>query len=71
MVKPISNNPESFDELETIIQEHNLERTGKLLICPQCGSNNVTYYMGLKLGVQYQCKDCDYIGSFIIKEEKL
>ncbi|KAF5428081.1 MAG: hypothetical protein C00003105_01895 [ANME-2 cluster archaeon HR1] len=71
MVKPISNNPESFEELETKIQEHNLERTGKLLICPQCGSNNVTYYMGLKLGVQYQCKDCDYIGSFIIEEEKL
>jgi predicted RNA-binding Zn-ribbon protein involved in translation (DUF1610 family) len=71
MVKAISNNPGSFDELETIIQEHNLERTGKLLICPQCGSNNVTYYMGLKLGVQYQCKDCGYIGSFIIEEEKL
>jgi predicted RNA-binding Zn-ribbon protein involved in translation (DUF1610 family) len=70
MVNPISNEPEDFDELERKIQEYNLERTGNILICPQCGSNNVTYYMGLKLGVQYQCKDCNYIGSFIIEDGK-
>jgi predicted RNA-binding Zn-ribbon protein involved in translation (DUF1610 family) len=39
-----------------------------VLICPQCGSRNVTYWLGLKAGCQYQCKDCGYIGAFVIEE---
>jgi len=28
----------------------------RILVCPVCGSTDVTYYMGLKIGYQYQCK---------------
>jgi len=65
------DDPEDFNELEMKITRENLKSAEKTtLICPQCHSNNVTYYMGLKLGVQYQCKDCDYIGSFVIECDK-
>ena len=46
-------------------QERALSKT--VLICPQCGSKNVTYWLGLKAGVKYQCKDCGYVGAFVIE----
>jgi predicted RNA-binding Zn-ribbon protein involved in translation (DUF1610 family) len=49
--------PEDFEKLDAAV-----------LICPQCGSRNVTYWLGLKAGCQYQCKDCGYIGAFVIEE---
>jgi predicted RNA-binding Zn-ribbon protein involved in translation (DUF1610 family) len=61
---------EDFDELEKAIEEASKETNPTILVCPQCGSTNVTYYMGMKTGVQYQCKDCDYVGAFIIEKDK-
>jgi predicted RNA-binding Zn-ribbon protein involved in translation (DUF1610 family) len=37
--------------------------------CPQCGSDDVTLWMGGKLGVQYMCKSCGYHGPLIIEED--
>jgi len=38
-------------------------------ICPQCGSNQLYYEAGLLAGYQYHCKECDYIGAFVIEKE--
>jgi predicted RNA-binding Zn-ribbon protein involved in translation (DUF1610 family) len=61
---------EDFNELEKAIEEASKKRNQTILVCPQCGSTSVTYYMGMKTGVQYQCKDCDYVGAFIIEKDK-
>ncbi|MCG7850601.1 MAG: hypothetical protein MIO93_15695 [ANME-2 cluster archaeon] len=62
--------PDDFIELEKKMEEASHNRAITVLTCPDCGSTNVTYYMGLKTGVQYQCKDCDYVGTFIIEQDK-
>lgn len=41
----------------------------KMLICPQCGGNELYYEAGLITGYKYHCKDCDYIGAFIIETD--
>ena len=61
---------EDFDELEKVIEEASNKHNPTILVCPHCGSTNVTYYMGMKTGVQYQCKDCDYVGAFIVEKDK-
>lgn len=61
---------ENFDELDKAIDKASKEKKPTFLVCPLCGSINVTYYMGMKTGVQYQCKDCDYVGAFIVEKDK-
>ena len=39
----------------------------KLQKCPQCSSENITWYMGAAFG-KYICKKCNYIGPMIIEE---
>jgi len=41
----------------------------KVLTCPECGSASLYYEAGLVTGYKYHCKDCDYIGSFVIEKE--
>lgn len=41
----------------------------KIKRCPNCKSRNIQDFMGFKLGIQYKCIDCDYIGPLIIEEE--
>lgn len=41
----------------------------RILVCPTCGSHDVTYYMGLKMGYQYQCKSCNYVGALVLEED--
>lgn len=61
---------DDFNELEKAIKEASSSNKRTVLVCPQCGSKNVTYYMGMKTGVQYQCKNCDYVGAFIIGKDR-
>ncbi|MDF1556764.1 MAG: hypothetical protein P1P80_01075 [ANME-2 cluster archaeon] len=61
---------DDFIELEKTMEAQSHSRASTILTCPVCGSTNITYYMGLKTGVQYQCKDCDYVGTFIIEQDK-
>lgn len=63
------DNPEDFNELENMMEEESHRKTRTVLVCPQCDSTHVTYFMGMKTGVQYQCKECGYVGSFIIERE--
>jgi len=41
------------------------EKTTK--VCPVCGSSELYYELGAKLGFVYHCKNCGYVGSFIIE----
>lgn len=38
-------------------------------ICPDCGGKELYYEAGLISGYKYHCKDCDYIGTFIIEKD--
>jgi transposase-like protein len=44
-------------------------RKKKILICPHCGGSNLYYEAGLITGYKYHCKDCHYIGAFVIEKE--
>ena len=33
--------------------------------CPECGSKNITLWMGGRLGMIYLCKDCGYRGPVV------
>jgi len=39
-----------------------------ILRCPQCGSDNITYELGLITGYKYFCKDCQYVGPLVIQD---
>jgi uncharacterized Zn finger protein len=36
--------------------------------CPNCKSENVTLYLGGKMGM-YKCMNCGYAGALIIEED--
>ena len=42
------------------------ERT--VLRCPQCGSDDITYELGLITGYKYFCKNCKYVGPLVIQD---
>ncbi|MCD6144930.1 MAG: hypothetical protein J7J03_00800 [Methanosarcinales archaeon] len=64
----MNDTSEDFEELDAaVLAESEKSRAHTVLICPQCGSRNVTYWLGLKAGCQYQCKDCGYVGAFVIE----
>jgi DNA-directed RNA polymerase subunit M/transcription elongation factor TFIIS len=61
-------NEEDFDKLEEIIlEEEKKSHPKKVLICPECNSNEVMYYLGGNIGYLYECKKCGYIGAFVIE----
>lgn len=39
------------------------------LVCPDCRGTDVEYEMGLITGRKYNCKDCGYIGAFILERK--
>lgn len=41
----------------------------RVLQCPQCGSSDLYYEAGLITGQKYHCKNCGYIGAFVIERE--
>ena len=47
------------------------ERSRKItaLTCPQCGSADLYYEAALITGYKYHCKNCGYIGAFVIEKE--
>jgi predicted RNA-binding Zn-ribbon protein involved in translation (DUF1610 family) len=51
--------------LSEIPKDHIISRK---LLCPACGSDNITLWMGSKLGMIYKCCRCGYIGPVVIEE---
>jgi len=62
----IDEEEEKVEEL--IKEEERKSHPMKILICPECKSNNVTYYLGGELGYQYRCKDCGYVGALVLEK---
>ncbi len=59
-----------FDALEKeMLEEKKVPRGKRILVCPVCGSTEISYYLGLKTGYQYQCKHCDYVGALVLEME--
>jgi len=46
-----------------------MNRGKRILTCPQCGGPNLYYEAGLVTGYKYHCKDCDYVGAFVVEKE--
>lgn len=46
-----------------------MKKPKKVLICPHCGGTDIYYEAGLITGYKYHCKNCDYIGAFIIEQD--
>lgn len=40
-----------------------------VLTCPQCGSADLYYEAALITGYKYHCKNCNYIGAFVIEKD--
>jgi len=40
-----------------------------VLVCPHCGGTGLYYETGLITGYKYHCKDCDYVGAFVIEKD--
>lgn len=64
-----TENDDEQEKVEELIKEEEQKsHPKKVLICPECNSDNVTYYLGGELGYQYRCKDCGYIGAFVLEK---
>ncbi|NJD78442.1 MAG: transposase [Candidatus Methanoperedens sp.] len=61
------------DDIEALekemLEELKRPQGRQILVCPVCGSTEVTYYMGLKTGYKYQCKSCNYVGPLVLEKE--
>ena len=45
------------------------KRKRSVLTCPQCGSADLYYEAALITGYKYHCKNCNYIGAFVVEKE--
>jgi len=43
---------------------------GRSIICPVCGSSGLYYAGGGYLGKLYQCKNCGYVGAFVVEADE-
>ncbi|MFA5772041.1 MAG: hypothetical protein WC974_04860 [Thermoplasmata archaeon] len=50
-------------------KKKNKEKKKTMILCPACGSRELYYEAGLITGYKYHCKDCDYIGTFVIERD--
>ena len=52
-----------------LILNARLERTVRILECPQCHGIDLYYEAGLITGYKYHCKTCNYVGAFVIERQ--
>jgi len=43
---------------------------GRSIVCPVCGSSGLCYAGGGYLGKLYQCKNCGYVGAFVVEADE-
>ncbi len=41
----------------------------RAVTCPECGSSDLYWEAGMIAGQLYHCRDCDYVGSFVVELE--
>ena len=46
-----------------------MKKPKKGLECPKCGSQKIFPEAGFITGYKYHCKDCDYMGPFVIEKD--
>ncbi len=62
-------NEDNIDKLEEmILEEEKKDHSKKVLICPECDSTDVTYFLGGNIGYLYECKKCEYVGALVIEK---
>jgi rubrerythrin len=62
-------NDSDFDRIEEMILEEGKKSPAKkVLICPVCNSRHIYYYLGGYTGYMYRCRDCGYIGAYVLEE---
>ncbi len=44
-----------------------MDREKLIEVCPVCGNADLYYEVGGYAGKVYHCKECEYIGAFIIE----
>ncbi len=60
---------EDLEQLDEMIREEEKKSPAKkVLVCPVCNSTDIVYYIGGELGYQYRCKNCGYVGAFILEK---
>ena len=48
-------------------EETALNREKLIEVCPACGNADIYYEVGGYAGMVYHCKECGYIGAFVIE----
>jgi predicted RNA-binding Zn-ribbon protein involved in translation (DUF1610 family) len=44
-----------------------LNREKLIEVCPVCGNTDIYYEVGGYAGTVYHCKECGYIGAFVVE----
>ncbi len=58
---------EAYDKLDKMVEKEAQKPKGEIY-CPECGSSRLYYFLGLKAGQIFVCKDCGYQGPLIIED---
>ena len=67
--KKPNNNLDTIFTKEQELTGARTKKKVKVLLCPTCGGRELYYEAGLITGYKYHCKDCDYIGAFVIEKD--
>lgn len=61
---------EDFEKLDKMVGRSS-KNSGEEIYCPECGSHRLHYFVGLRAGWIYVCKDCGYQGAVVIEDGDL
>ena len=56
-------------KLKQKVEKKKKEDVVTTLFCPDCGGTDLYYEAGWITGQKYRCKDCTYIGSFVLERK--
>lgn len=56
-----------FKKFDEMVEKSSKNSDGEIY-CPECGSHRLHYFIGLRAGWIYVCKDCGYQGPVVIED---
>lgn len=59
-----------YEWMDEMVREEAEKPRGDLH-CPECGSHRLYYFVGLRAGQIFVCKDCGYQGPVVIEDGKI